>query len=568
MSTLKSVLSGKKPTGKPKPVQSSRSAEFIHSSDDSSNERPSFPVPRVTKSIKKKDAVQSRKDSPALPRRPKDVSAKPLISNGASTVPKERSSFQSEPTLPRYPKFDDPAKKGFRSTERLSNGKRALESQSEEESSGEDSGHSSTAASDSESEDDWDGRKLQESMSASRVEQRKSSGKRLKSISQPVEQSSSNPLKRKRPSPSPSASESASRSETEAENESSSDDSSSSAVRSNQPAPTSQTVPSSQRSQPGLATVSRYKPPPDFAAATVSDVSPQVSGQLSTASLEGKNVWQIAIPASIPLDTITTIPLNSIIDGTPILAHNGTHYSVSTQRDGVMEGEMLLLPDAESNQYRNAKGVKLSQSLRIQEIPNKEGMPPVRDDDVMAVDLPETPTEKRRQPQGIRMRWRPFGDYDGESVSGGEESMQDVQPSRAVFRKPKKPNGVSSDASPRKPVDESTKRKKKEGRQAVSRGEAVDSPKPQSDDRRRDTNISDHGPPPPQPPASSRKKHKNYERDVFEVASDHDSSAQQPSVTQPSTSSASPRKKHETAEEKARRREERKKRKALRARDE
>ena len=380
--------------------------------------------------------------------------------------------------------------------------------------------------------------------------------------SQATEQSSSNPLKRKRPTPSPSVLESASGSDSDDEHASSGNTSSSSDVPSDHPISELRKVPLSKHPECNAPTAIRYEPPPNFSPAKISNVSPSLLNAFNPELLRGKQIWQISVPASVPIDSITSVRMTSVTDGSPILTHDGTEYCLSIQSDGTMEGEMIMLPNAEKNKYLSAKGVKSSRSLRVQEIMRKPRMPLPASDDAMDVEFSAVVHE---QPKGLKMRYRPFGDFDSDSEDGGR--MQDVQPTRAVFRRPNIPNGTPSVAEEReKSVDKLAKKVRKEERLPVAHQPSPttmqeDHPTVSQDPP--SAGLATHavaGSNDPTAPLSARKKHRKSERDIFEVASDHGSSRRLP-ANQPLSSSE---KQHETAEEKAKRREERRKRKAMR----
>lgn len=555
---LSITSSKKKTTGgstRSRPVPSSRSAEFVHSSDDSSYERPLLPISRPKGSLEKnKVAVSNARDPPALPRRPKDASTKPSKTPDSSGRPAQRPSSRSEPAIPRNPRPSGSASQPSASTTRQVNGRALPTFVSSDKASATGSDRSSGEASGSESDDDRSD-VLEERLQPSKAQYQKPNGKAPSANSHAVKPSSSNPLKRKRPTPPPSVSTSTSGSEHEDELVSSND------AQSDYSIPTSKTAPSFQRSETIARTPIQYEPPPNFSLATISNVSPTLQNVFSTASLKGKQIWQICIPASVPIDSITSVPVTSVVDGSPILVHDGIEYCLSTRREGEIEGEMVMLPNAEKNRYLAAKEVKISRSLKVHEVPRKPRMSPSRGDDTMAIG---SSTGGHEQPKGMKMRYRPFGDYDSDSEDGGR--MQGIQHTPVAFQRPNIPNGVPSALERGNTVEKTAKKARKEKRQPMLHPTSSKSTQEEplsTSQGLQPTDPESHaaaGSNDPVPQLSARKKHKKSERDIFEVASDQGSSQQFP-ASRPSASSSSPKKHHETVEEKARRREERRKRK-------
>ena len=518
---------------KSRPVHSSRSAEFVHSSDDSSYARSAPPKSKPKKLLSKDIKPNSGlKDSSHLPRRPKPTSSQiPIIPDSKSGNPSQIRSLQSEPALPRYPKINGSTPEPSRSTARQVNGGRPSALNESDPSTSSESEQVLLEATNSEREVDDESEDAEERsplQNGARKPLKKSEG--LRKQPQPANPSTSNPLKRKRLSPSTSTSTSIS------EGDDSVTSSSESVSSDGQP------VLSFQRLEPSIPQTIPYEPPPGFAPATISNISPSALEAFKPASSNGKQIWQISIPSSVPVDAITSVSLDSILDGSPIFTHSGIDYCLSTQREGLTDGETVLLPDVDKNRYEPAMRLKISRGLRVREVISRPSVSTTANNNVMDIDGEGVMEDKHKQPKGLKMRWRPFGDYDGDNEDEG--IMQDVQPSSAVFRRPPTPN-------PTVPM-ENQEQFPAAGQQSFDKS---------PDGSRKE---SKQGNDPAALKSTHRRKHKKSGDDIFDIPSSTGSS-QHLSASQPSVGLSSPSK-QETAEQKARRREERKKRKAEKAR--
>ncbi|KAL8708794.1 MAG: hypothetical protein Q9220_006355 [cf. Caloplaca sp. 1 TL-2023] len=168
-----------------------------------------------------------------------------------------------------------------------------------------------------------------------------------------------------------------------------------------------------------------YEPPPGFEAATITSPSPssQPHNIFAKANLEGKQIWHITAPASVPITSIKDVPVKTIEAGASIVSYKGNEYSFSTEPEINSTTEILLLPNTEHNDYRSV-AAGISKTLYLQQV----------------VKLPlSTPTsnraatggapiskshvkETRLQPQGLKRRYRPFG-----NTSSSDESVSTTQ---------------------------------------------------------------------------------------------------------------------------------------------
>ena len=538
-----------------KSFQSSRSAEFVHSSDDSSYEKAASQKSSTKHSARSK-SIEKRpsKPSPKLLQTVNGAPEKPSASTSQRPVRSlENATGKTSKSQPNSNLNKASFNKLKHDSSHVNGDEVSLDGSRDSSESREDSGRVSSSGSEDEEEDHDHSKTLPlEKRDIQALNDRKAREKaQTNGLPTP------NPLKRKRPSPSTSSSRTPSTSPEESVTSGTEDDSGNGAVKRPDKPPRSVSS-SSQQGELSAPPSVPYKPPPGSEVARIPDESSSILDAFEPASLQGKQVWQISIPASIPVETITTVPLDSMTDGSPILTHDGIQYTLSLLREGASQSEMILLPDVEKNMYLPLKGAKITRSLRVQEVPRTTGPRPREDEEIMDVEDDEGFANKHKQPKGMKMRYRPFGDYD--SDSDDDERMQDVQATRAEFRKPNVPitkgHFMNMEPSPGQSADQAGRRTSDTSdatpgrKDKTLRSPPKNQPKPVAGD---DVNMPGetlHA-------KKARKKHGKSERDIFEIASDVGSS--QPPTSQ-TTSSTHTRK--ETPEEKAQRREERRRRKA------
>ena len=375
----------------PKTFQSSRSAEFVHSSDDSSYEK-SVPPKVATKRLTKSKSIEKRssKSSPTLPQTVKGASEKSSTSTSQRPIPSPNHATgktfrsQSKSKLNRAPSNHLNYESSHVNGNQLS-----LDSSRDSSESGEDSSKASSSGSAYDEGDHDYSKKLP--LNCGDIQTL--SDRRTREKVQTNGLQTTNPLKRKRPSPSTSSSRTTSTSPEESVTSETEDEPSNSVPRRSDKSPRPVSS-SSQQAELGASPPVPYKPPPGFEIARIPDISSPVLAAFEPASLQGKQIWQISVPSSIPVETITTIPSNSMTNGSPILTHNGIQYNLSLQREGVSQSEMILLPDADKNMYVPLKGTRISRSLRIQEVPRTAGLRPRENEEIMNVEDDEGLAER------------------------------------------------------------------------------------------------------------------------------------------------------------------------------
>ncbi|KAG7006112.1 hypothetical protein G7Y79_00016g040970 [Physcia stellaris] len=211
------------------------------------------------------------------------------------------------------------------------------------------------------------------------------------------------------------ASQSGSEEESETESENGSQGESSQS-RSNEETP----IATSKKSipQPSLLP---YAPPLGFEPATTSShASASHTGLFSPSNLQGKQIWHIAIPRSVPVTSITSVAKKSVQDGSAITSHKGANYCFIPELENQTKNTVLLLPSDEDDRYKPAN-TGIMQTLHLQQLVT---LPSIAHD-VGAQDagtqVGGTITLRKsiekpapEQPEGLRMRYKPIGVEDSD----------------------------------------------------------------------------------------------------------------------------------------------------------
>lgn len=78
-----------------------------------------------------------------------------------------------------------------------------------------------------------------------------------------------------------------------------------------------------------------------------------VANFFSKAQLEGKQVWYITAPASLPVTVVQdlTIPMDQAQKGLPVLSHNGEDYRMAFDNPAASSSFRLLIPNKNGDEY-------------------------------------------------------------------------------------------------------------------------------------------------------------------------------------------------------------------------
>lgn len=191
-----------------------------------------------------------------------------------------------------------------------------------------------------------------------------------------------------------------------------------------------------------------YALPPGFEPTSLSSNPASKATELfAPATLQGKQLWHITVPAGVSIEPVEEVALQKVQDGSSVLSHKGADYGLIAETDDIGSRDVLLLPSIEDDQYK-ISGHAIVKTLHLQQLVGTATA--VHDNDAIPPFTASADRARQRkpvpqQPEGLRMRYRPFGDSDsGTSSSNGIIGREQPPPQ---FRVPK---GVPETASPPK----------------------------------------------------------------------------------------------------------------------
>lgn len=195
-----------------------------------------------------------------------------------------------------------------------------------------------------------------------------------------------------------------------------------------------------------------YEPPADFEPTSISShPASKLSEILAPSNLHGKQIWHITVPESVPISLVKEVSPQKIGNGASVLEHQGAKYGLLPQSDiEQSSSRALLLPSTQTNSYQLSKA-KIVKTLHLQQLvsfPNHAPRLAVHPNGSLSSSDSYRKTP-RQQPEGLRMRYRPFGASDSSDLDSNPEPM----PKAREFRVPA-------------PVKESSPEKKRKRRES------------------------------------------------------------------------------------------------------
>ncbi|MCJ1266145.1 hypothetical protein MMC22_006027 [Lobaria immixta] len=194
------------------------------------------------------------------------------------------------------------------------------------------------------------------------------------------------------------------------------------------------TAPSTQQKQAtSRKPVPQYELPSGFESATITiPTSSNLTDLFSSNSSRNKQFWHIIVPSSVPINSLREVSTQSVQSGSSVLTHKGADYGLISEVQGQSAKKTLLLPSAQANEYKSAE-VGISQTFNLQQlIPDRRhGSSVSKADSITKYEKPV-----RQQPEGLKMRYRPFGDTEDSSEQSGSESSSKLSVRAPKFRKP------------------------------------------------------------------------------------------------------------------------------------
>ena len=195
----------------------------------------------------------------------------------------------------------------------------------------------------------------------------------------------------------------------------------------------------SQQKRPAThAPLPSYTPPSGFEAASISARPRSEQAQLlSPTSLQGKQIWHITVPQGVGISSLTQVAKSSVQDGSAILPYKGADYGLMAEADGIESPEMLLLPFPKDERYKPSEH-RITKTLHLQQLVHPSGALRGFEDLKRFTASKERSHYQRpapQQPEGLRMRYRPFGGTDSDTSRSDDTSNRAQQAPQ--FRVPK-----------------------------------------------------------------------------------------------------------------------------------
>ena len=202
-----------------------------------------------------------------------------------------------------------------------------------------------------------------------------------------------------------------------------------------------------------------YEPPPGFTSASIT-LTPgsEIGNVLSSSALQGKQLWHVTVPTSVPVSSITEIPTNSISTGAAVLSYNGAEYGLISEPQDRSAQMTALIPSSKSDEYESAS-IGIANTFHLQQIVRIPKPANGLDKRANGTST-RSGKQKHQQPPGLKMRYRPFGvsseafeESDSEPIA--KESLQ-----ATPFRVPKNIDIRRTDQFDGQESPEKPKRKK------------------------------------------------------------------------------------------------------------
>ncbi|EXJ94785.1 hypothetical protein A1O1_03183 [Capronia coronata CBS 617.96] len=221
-----------------------------------------------------------------------------------------------------------------------------------------------------------------------------------------------------------------------------------------------------------------FKAPAGYAPVVVSasDYASEVGSLFG--DLSAKQIWHISVPDGVSIDSIKELDIEAAIKGAPILSKNGIDYNL---RSVHTKNEVVLLPQGTKMNYRQS-AKRVERVLHLQEMSTTES----KDETPLLFTATGSgnPKPVRKQPEGLKMRYVPYGAPPiQEPAEGEDEDVEmrdtlDMPPeleqthSQTTFKKSKKSkrdgaDGTSPEKKSRVEDGQASSEKKKKKRKSA-----------------------------------------------------------------------------------------------------
>ncbi|KAG8529058.1 uncharacterized protein KY384_005693 [Bacidia gigantensis] len=182
-----------------------------------------------------------------------------------------------------------------------------------------------------------------------------------------------------------------------------------------------------------------FAPPPSFEPADIASRPPsKLESAFSSAQLDGRQIWHITAPSSVPFSALKGITTRNITDGSSVLSHAGNDHGLVPRLDTDATGsDILLVASTEANEYVHVK-IPISNTLNLQRVVKLPSHVPNQHDqaDQNIATIRKSTKPKNEQPEGLRMRYQAFG-IPSASPSGSESRHVRPVTQKPQFKIPK-----------------------------------------------------------------------------------------------------------------------------------
>ncbi|KAK3698304.1 hypothetical protein LTR37_017012 [Vermiconidia calcicola] len=169
-----------------------------------------------------------------------------------------------------------------------------------------------------------------------------------------------------------------------------------------------------------------FKPPAGFTA-----LDPALLSNNDTAfpptSLQGKQIWHITAPSTVPLSSITELALDSIKTGEPVLTHSDIEYILNEDQTTGTDNDSTVSVPTKDGYVRLSEPIDrtlhLRQKILLPNLSTQQASQVTGSS--TAGNVAQAPVSTvRPQPRGLRMRYKPPGFGAGKPGRLGSETEE------------------------------------------------------------------------------------------------------------------------------------------------
>lgn len=238
---------------------------------------------------------------------------------------------------------------------------------------------------------------------------------------------------------------------------------------------------------PSAIPPTEFRPPSGFKAPK-SQTTPSNAVSSALSNLRNKQIFHITAPSLLPLSKVKEVSLAKIMQGEPVLVHDGVSYGIPpedlSQQDP--NEKTLLLYETKAHTYFRAPTSDI-QSYHVQEmvnIPRQLNSEPPNTSIVM--------NPPKLQPKHLKMRFRPVGSRNAppETLGSSSESEREIstaKKSQGEERKRKHPHHEIDGSQPGAVSRKKSKKQPSSQEDGLSSSQFTTVPiSPSTDERGRD----------------------------------------------------------------------------------